>query len=140
MNAPFLAGSVALAALFAVGSAAPAAARGSEPLGSGINPARSVEVVMRDCGTSLCGRIAWSSPQAREDARDGGVAQLVGTELLQDYRAAGASDWHGRVLVPDMDQTFDSHLRLVGVNAIRVSGCMLGGLICRSQVWTRVAP
>ena len=123
-------------------AAAPAAAvvPSAGPTGTWINPSRSVEVVTRDCGTSLCGWVVWSTAGAQDDARAGGTPKLVGTELLQDYRRADTADWHGRVLIPDMRRSFDSRLRLVSANAIKVSGCVLGGLLCKSQVWTRVDP
>lgn len=115
--------------------AVPAAA---EPIGIWINPSHTVEVVTRDCGPALCGWVAWSTAQAAADAAAGGTLHLVGTEVLLNYHPATAANWRGRVLVPDMGRTFESMISLVDANDIRVGGCVLHGLACRSEVWTRV--
>ena len=103
-----------------------------------INPYNNVKVATGDCGGKLCGWVVWATPEAEQEARDGGVQQLVGTELLQNYRATGPGTWQGRVFVPDMGRTYYSTIRLLDPNSLKISGCILGGLICKSQVWRRV--
>lgn len=123
-----------------ISAAIPAAAahlQNAQPTGLWINPAHSVKVVTAACGAALCGRIAWANNTAIDDAQAGGVAQLAGTEVLQDYHQTGPTTWQGRVLVPDMGRTFSSRLTLVDIDRLKVSGCVLGGLLCKSQVWTR---
>lgn len=103
-----------------------------------INPYNTVKVATGDCGRNLCGWVIWASPEAEQEAREGGVAHLVGTELLQNYRSTGPGTWQGRVFVPDMGKTYYSTIKLLNPNALRISGCIWGGLICKSQVWRRV--
>lgn len=109
----------------------------AEPLGVWINPRRTVKVAIRPCGEGLCGRVTWAAAEAIDDARDGGVDPLVGTELLQDYRPTGALQWQGRVFVPDLNRTFFSRIVAAGEGRLTISGCILGGLLCKSQIWTR---
>lgn len=106
-------------------------------IGTWINPHGSVKVQTGACGDRLCGWVVWADAQAQQDARDSGVARLIGTELLQDYRATGDGRWQGRVYVPDMGRTFWSRIEQQGPNSLRISGCILGGWICKSQVWQR---
>ena len=115
--------------------AAPAAA---EPIGTWVNPSHTVEVVTRDCGKALCGWVTWSTADAALDAAAAGTSHLIGTEVLLNYLPAAAANWRERVLVPDMGRTFDSMISHVDANNIRVSGCVLYGLACRSEIWTRV--
>lgn len=132
----------AIMACVLVGAAMPAAAvvrvQVAAPTGLWVNPARSVKVATAPCGAALCGRVAWASGAASTDARAGGTPRLAGTEILQDYHRAGAATWQGRVLVPDMGRTVDSTLTLLDTDRLKVSGCVLGGLFCKSQIWTRV--
>lgn len=100
-----------------------------------VNPYNNVKVETGDCGGKLCGWVVWATPEAEQDARDGGVQKLVGTELLQDYRQTGSNRWQGRVFVPDMGRTFYSTISRDEPGALRISGCILGGLICKSQLW-----
>ena len=90
------------------------------------------------CDGRLCGWIVWADRTAAADARSGGVAALVGTELLVDYAARGDGSWTGMVFVPDMGRRFASTLVPLGRNAMRVKGCIVGGLLCKAQVWQRI--
>ncbi|MBB4617155.1 DUF2147 domain-containing protein [Sphingomonas abaci] len=130
-----------MAAMMAM-SAAPVAAQSRTASGVveglWINPASSVAVRTGACNDHLCGWIVWADRAAAADARSGGVAALVGTELLVDYAARGDGSWTGMVFVPDMGRRFASTLVPLGRNAIRVKGCLVGGLLCKAQVWQRI--
>ena len=107
------------------------------PIGVWQNPKGTIRVRTRPCGELLCGNIVWASPVALADARDAGVSSLIGTELLSDYRATGAGRWTGQVYVPDQGRRFYSTIEVRNPNSLRISGCILGGLICKHQEWTR---
>lgn len=114
----------------------------SEAIGIWTNPHGSVKVQTGPCAQGnagqLCGWVVWAAPQAEADARDGGGERLLGTELLRGYRAAGRGLYRGEVYVPDMGRTFASTIEQRGANDLKISGCILGGLICKSQDWHRV--
>jgi len=59
--------------------------------------------------------------------------------LLQDYRRVGTGSWTGRVYVPDMGRSFSSRIRQTSAATLSISGCLVDGLLCKSQVWHRVA-
>jgi len=126
-------------ALFLSLLAVPLGARAATPVeGVWLNPSGSVAVRTGSCGPGLCGRVVWASGQAKADAQDSGIASLIGTELLQDYRPEGRI-WRGTVFVPDMGRRFDSRIEPLSADRLKISGCILGGFFCRSQVWTRIA-
>ncbi|CAN5356828.1 hypothetical protein BH10PSE12_BH10PSE12_19570 [soil metagenome] len=141
---PFLtplrrAASIALLATTLAGSAA--AARPvdapAQVAGSWVNPHGSVTVKTGPCADGLCGWVSRATPQAQQDAHDAGIANLVGTELLQNYRRTGATRWTGRVYVPDMGGTYYSTIQQIDADRLKISGCILGGLVCKSQIWRR---
>lgn len=129
-----------LALTFAVLAAQPAAAAPGGPSAEGLwmNPYRSVAVRAGPCGDRLCGWVVWASADAQADARDSGVDRLIGTELLQDYRRANLRAWHGTVYIPDMGRRFYSEIDQLSAGQLKVKGCILGGLVCKSQMWTRI--
>lgn len=128
---------LAMALLLTLSSSANAATAAT-PIGLWQNPRGTIVVQTRHCGQQLlCGSIVWAGPKAIADARDAGVDTLVGTELLSDYRASGAGRWTGRVYVPDQGRHFYSTIELRTPDSLRISGCILGGLICKRQEWTR---
>lgn len=107
-------------------------------LGTWQNPYRSIAVRTSMCGEQLCGTIVSATQEALQDARDSGVQNLIGTQLLRAYRRDSAVRWTGTVYVPDMGRSFYSHIVVVSPTKLRISGCVLGGWICKSQEWTRL--
>lgn len=129
-----------MASLFFLAATAPSIAAGpgaAAPTGDWLNPAGTVEVSTRSCGHALCGRVVWASSDAVGDAREGGTANLVGTELLRDYHAVGPLAWKGTIFVPDLGRSFSSRMIELDPNTLQVSGCLIGGFICKKQVWHR---
>jgi len=104
-----------------------------------MNPHNSVAVRTGPCGDKLCGWIVWANAEAKADAKDSGIANLIGTELLENYLPKGPGSWAGTVFVPDMGRHFYSVIKELSPNQLKVSGCILGGWVCKSQVWTRIA-
>lgn len=109
----------------------------ASPVGLWQNPRGTLLVRTHDCGRFLCGNIVWAGPKAIADAREAGVNSLVGTELLSDYRPSGAGRWTGQVYVPDQGRRFYSTIEQKGPDRLRISGCILAGLICKHQEWIR---
>jgi uncharacterized protein (DUF2147 family) len=130
--------SLLLAAMAAPALAQPAVPANGRPEGLWLNPRNTVAVRTGPCGERLCGWIVWASAQALADARDGGIVQLIGTELLEGYRRETTGSWSGILFVPDMGRHFPSQIDQVSAGQLKVKGCVLGGLICKSQVWTRI--
>lgn len=126
-----------LLAISPLAAEAQAPAAQASPIGTWINPRGTVRVKTGLCGMNLCGWVVWASPEALEDARSSGVNTLIGTELLRNYKAAGAREWQGQVYVPDMGETFYSRIVQLDPNSLKISGCILGGLICKSQIWQK---
>ncbi len=107
--------------------------------GMWINPYRSVAVRTGPCGERLCGWIVWANQEAQNDARDGGTPKLIGTALLENYRNDKPRSWSGTVFVPDMNRRFYSIIQQVAPDQMKVKGCILGGLLWKSQVWHKIA-
>lgn len=105
--------------------------------GSWINPRGTVTVRAGPCQDGLCGWVSRADGQAQQDAHDAGISNLVGIELLQGYRRTGATRWTGRVYVPDMGGTYYSTIQQLDADRLKISGCILGGLLCKSQIWRR---
>lgn len=122
-------------AMMSLGAAPPP--QGSPLEGAWRNPKGSVEVRIGPCGEALCGTVITATPSAIADARDSGFPTLVGMQILRDYRPSGHGRWQGTVFVPDMGRSFSSHIVMVDADHVLVSGCLLGGFLCKSQLWRR---
>ena len=104
------------------------------------NPQGSVEIAMEPCGRRLCGTVVWANGRAQDDAAAGGTERLVGTQLFRELVADGQGRWQGDVFVPDLGRTVSGTMMLVDAQTLQVDGCVIPGLICQTQLWTRTRP
>ena len=125
--------------LLALALATPAAAQTSAFAGTWRNAGDSVRIRVAPCGAGLCGTVVAASDKAKADAAAGGTPQLVGTQLLRDFRRAPDGGWAGTVLVPDLGTEVAGTLALAGRDTLVATGCLFGTLGCKEQRWTRVA-
>lgn len=114
---------------------------GGENLGGyWANGSGSVIVSMQPCADEgWCGKVQWASEEAQADAARHGTATLVGIELLHGFVPVEAGRWKGRLFIPDLNKRARAELQRIDDNRLRVRGCTVGGLICKSQIWTRSA-
>lgn len=102
------------------------------------NPKDTVHLQLRPCGPLICGDVVWASDEARAAAKRVSKTELLGAQLLRDFQRDDDGQARGKVFVPDLGVTFKGSARHRDIDTIRVKGCLLGNLICKSQVWTRV--
>jgi len=87
------------------------------------------------CGTSLCGTLV----QAFDSSGASLQTENVGRQIIWDTNpTTTAGRYVGRLYSPDRDREYRSQLQLDG-NGLVVSGCVLGGAVCREGGrWQRV--
>lgn len=103
------------------------------------NPSKSVHIRFAPCGDLVCGTVVWASDKAIADTRKGGGTDLVGTQIFRGLRQVHAREWKGKVYVPDIRKTFGGTVTLDGDDRLIGKGCLIIGIGCKSQIWTRVA-
>ena len=117
-------------------AAAPAHAQELE--GQWTNYKRNVVVQVERCGGAYCGRVVQASEKAKAKARKGGTQNLIGTQILTGLVPTGAGKFRGRAFVPKRNIHATATVRQVSDDVMQVQGCILGGLLCDSERWTRV--
>ena len=123
-----------LASLFL--AVAPASAQALE--GQWTNYKKNVVVQVERCGSAYCGRVVQASAKAKEKARKGGTPNLVGTQILTGLTPVGNGKFRGRAFVPKRNIHATATVRQVSDDVMQVQGCVLGGLLCDNERWTRV--
>lgn len=127
-------------ALVLIALAVPATASAKPAIeGQWRNPKGSVVVRVAPCGDAYCGTVVDASRKAKASARKGGTASLVGTRILSDVRPAGDGGYRGRAFDPKRNIRAPATIRVIGPSTLIVKGCVLGGIICKEQRWTRVS-
>jgi uncharacterized protein (DUF2147 family) len=61
---------------------------------------------------------------------------VVGTTVLTQLRPRGTR-WAGSLYIPDDNITVSARLQLLNARQLKLTGCAVMGIFCRSQVWTR---
>ena len=102
------------------------------------NPQDSVHVRIHPCGKGRCGTVVWANDKAKADSARGGTRDLVGTELFREFREVSPKVWKGKVFVPDINKVFTGTGTIKDQNTIVARGCLIAGMGCKSQTWTRV--
>jgi uncharacterized protein (DUF2147 family) len=111
------------------------AAMAAEPTGDWRTEDGSAVIRIDDCGGALWGVVAWEKEPGR-DRRSG--RPTLGSPVLINMRASSQSRWDGQIYNAQNGQTYRAHVSMVGENTLRVEGCVLGGVFCGGQRWTRV--
>ena len=88
------------------------------------------QVKFAPCGGAVCGNLVWLKPGVETPAK-------VGQKIFYDMKPSGADTWSGSAFNPDDGKTYTGKMSLSG-NTLTTSGCVMGGLICKSTTWTRV--
>ena len=137
----------ALAALIALTSAE--AAFAAEPNGTWLTQTGTSRIRVADCGGALCGTIIWlkepndpDTGKPKTDKNNSDAAKrsrpLLGVQIVLGMKPAGADKWTGQVYNAEDGKTYSGNLTWSGGDSLQLQGCALGGLVCKSQTWTKV--
>jgi uncharacterized protein (DUF2147 family) len=100
------------------------------------SPGGNSIISIAPCGQNLCGTVAWASNKAKQDARKT-TEQLVGTQLLTNLQDRGQGRWQGGLFIPDKNMRVTAKLQLMSPDQLKVSGCLAGKAMCKSELWAR---
>ncbi len=124
---------VAAALVFAAGSALADPVEGmwkTKPDDNG----KFGNVEIAPCGAKFCGVLVKAFDETGAEVE----SPNIGKQIVWDMTANGDGTYGGgKVWAPDRDKTYKAKMALNG-DALGVSGCVLGGAICRESMWTRV--
>lgn len=137
-----IAGPLALtaAALVTALATGNAVAAGAE--GVWARPSGSSRIQIASCGNALCGKIVWLK-EPRNDVNNPDPAKranpLLGTQIVLGMVPTGKGDsWKGKVYNAEDGKTYTGFITLEGGDKMKLEGCVLGGLFCKGETWSRV--
>ena len=131
---------MAASAIAAVAGFASLPAAAEEMAGTYLSQSGETRVRMSPCGSGYCGTIVWVAKPGNDvnnpDADKRGRS-LVGIQMISDMKSTGSGTYAGSLYNYQDGKTYTGKAK-VAAKGLELSGCVLGGLICRSQVWKRV--
>ena len=57
--------------------------------------------------------------------------------IVLSMKPSGGDTWEGQVYNAEDGGIYTGSFTMSGANAALLKGCVMGGLICKSQAWTR---
>jgi uncharacterized protein (DUF2147 family) len=123
----------------------------ADPLGTWHTEEAKATVRIAPCGPALCGTIislkepndpANGKPKTDQNNVDTSLRSrpVVGVQVVIGMKPSGtANKWSGQVYNAEDGKTYTGSLTLQDANTIKLEGCILGGLVCKAQTWTRAS-
>jgi uncharacterized protein (DUF2147 family) len=140
---------LASAAFAMLGLAAVTPASAGDPRGNWLSENGRAKVAIVSCGGALCGNIvALKEPndpatgKPKTDSNNPDAAKrarpMIGVQIVIDMKPDTTADkWKGEVYNTEDGKTYSGSITLVNAATLNLQGCALGGLICKTQTWTR---
>lgn len=142
-----------LAPLFAAAAALvlaalPGDARAFDPNGTWVTEGGKSRVRVANCGGAICGTIvalqepndpATGKPKTDKNNADASQRNrpMIGVQIVLGMKPNGTDRWSGQVYNAEDGKTYSGNVTMSEANKLRLEGCALGGLVCKSQTWTR---
>ena len=121
----------------------------ADPAGTWLTQTGGSRIRVADCGGALCGTIIWlkepndpDTGKPKTDKNNSDAAKrsrpLLGVQIVLGMKPNGTDKWAGQVYNAEDGKTYSGNLTYSGGNSLQLQGCALGGLVCKSQTWTKV--
>ena len=122
-----------VASLFALSTAAAAQEAALGVWRTEVDDGAYAHVTITPCGDAVCGVISRTFNADREYQ-----SENIGKTLVIDMIPQGAGAYEGQVWRPSNNKLYIGKMDVTG-DALRLRGCVAGGLLCSSQSWARVS-
>ena len=92
-------------------------------------------------GRTHCGTLTWTKTPGGVDSNNPDPAKrnkpLLGLEIIKGMKLKGQNWWEGSVYNAANGKTYEATLVPQGPTTLKIEGCVLGGLLCGGETWTR---
>jgi uncharacterized protein (DUF2147 family) len=120
----------------------------ADPLGTWFTGDKKAKIHIVNCGGAICGTLSWlaepldpetKQPKTDNNNSDAGKKSrpLIGIPIVLSMTPAGDDKWQGKVYNAEDGGTYTGSFIMTGANTAQLKGCVMGGVICKSQTWTR---
>ena len=112
----------------------------AEPTGEWLVADGDARIRIEKCGERYWGVVSWerkpgidtNNPDPAKRGRP-----TLGMPVLLGMAPVEANRWNGQVYNSENGKTYTAHISLSGPDTLNIEGCILGGLLCGSQKWSR---
>ncbi len=122
----------------------------AEPTGEWLVENGSGKVRIENCGGALWGVVSWEDKPGRDTNNPDPALRgrpTLGIPILINMKPTSVERWgrteqrwQGQVYNVENGKMYSASIWLTAPGRLRIEGCVLGGLFCGGQDWTRVGP
>lgn len=109
--------------------------------GDWMRPNGASKIRISSCGAALCGKLIWlKTPRNDTNNPDASLREqpLLGARIVKSMKpTAKSNQWKGKVYNAEDGKTYTGFIELTAVDKLKLEGCVMGGLICKGETWTR---
>jgi uncharacterized protein (DUF2147 family) len=112
----------------------------ADPTGDWLTEGGAAVIRITPCDDALCGAIAWvKNPGTDKNNPDPAKrnVDVVGLPILLAMRPVSENRWEGQVYNAENGKNYLASISLLSADVLRIKGCVLGGLFCGGEKWTR---
>jgi uncharacterized protein (DUF2147 family) len=113
----------------------------AEPSGEWLVKDGNARIRIEACENGLWGFISWTR-QPGTDRNNPDPAKrnrpIVGVPILRGMMPVKPNRWEGEVYNAENGKLYSASITLLSNDVLKIEGCVLGGLFCGGENWTRV--
>jgi uncharacterized protein (DUF2147 family) len=118
-------------------------ASAADPAGEWLVKDGNARILIERCANGLWGFISWVRVPATDRNNPASAKQtrsIVGVAIVRGMSAVKPNRWEGEVYNADNGKMYSASITMTNDDVLRIEGCVLGGLFCGGESWTRVEP
>jgi uncharacterized protein (DUF2147 family) len=132
---------IAIALTFAVASASTAYAAAEDAIGTWRDTETGGILSVNACTGGVCVKVLTPSKGRETDTNNPNPAlkgrSMAGVEIMTGAAQDGNDRWKGNLYNSEDGKTYSGWLIVKSKDEVKLEGCILGGLICKSHLWQR---
>ncbi len=142
MKRTVTAGAIGAGLLLAIGLASSAFAAADDAIGTWKDADTGGITQIYSCGGGICIKIVKPSKERAVDNNNPNPAlkgrSMAGVVIMHGAAKDGANRWKGKLYNSEDGNTYSGFIEVKSKNEVKLEGCVLGGIICKSHTWRRV--
>jgi uncharacterized protein (DUF2147 family) len=115
----------------------------AEPVGEWLVANGDARIRIEPCPTGLWGVISWTREPGTDHKNPDPAKRdrsMVGVPILRALKPVSPNKWEGEVYNAQNGKMYSANISLVSDDVLKIQGCVLGGIFCGGENWTRAAP
>lgn len=117
------------------------AALAADPAGEWLVKDGNARIRIEPCDNGLWGFISWTR-EPGIDRKNPDPAKrnrpIVGVPILRGMMPVKPNKWEGEVYNAQSGKMYSASITLLSDDVLKIEGCVLGGIFCGGENWTRV--